>query len=138
MRKFTEYVFLWTVGGILYYAIEMIYRGHSHWTMFFLGGICLLFFAIQQKAVEWKDSLWKQAGRCTLFVTCSEFTTGIVVNKWLKWDVWDYSDQPFQLFGQICPLFIFFFSILSIIGIIFSGYLMHWVFGESKPKYKLF
>lgn len=138
MRKFTEYVFLWTVGGILYYAIEMIYRGHSHWTMFFLGGICLLFFAIQQKAVEWKDSLWKQAGRCTLFVTCSEFTTGIVVNKWLKWDVWDYSDQPFQLFGQICPLFIFFFSILSIIGIIFSGYLMHWVFGERKPKYKLF
>lgn len=138
MRKFSEYLFLWTVGGILYYAIEMIYRGYSHWTMFLLGGICLLFFAIQQKAVDWKDPLWKQVLRCTIFVTCTEFTTGIIVNKWLNWDVWDYSEQPLQLFGQICPLFILLFSGLSMIGIIFSGYIMYWLFGEKKPKFKLF
>lgn len=138
MHKLSEYLFLWTVGGIIYYAIEMIFRGYSHWTMFLLGGICLLFFAIQQKAVKWQDPFWIQVLRCTVFVTCSEFTTGIIVNKWLNWEVWDYSDQPFQLFGQICPLFIFLFSMLSAVGIVFSGYLMYWLFGEKKPKFKMF
>lgn len=138
MHKCSEYLFLWTVGGIIYYAIEMIFRGYSHWTMFVLGGICLLFCALQQKALCGTEPLWRQILRCTIFVTSTEFITGMIVNKWLGWNVWDYSNQPLQVFGQICPLFILYFSGLSTCGIVLSGYLMYWIFGEKKPKFKLF
>ena len=47
MRKISEYAFLWGLGGCLYYSFELIFRGFSHWTMFLLGGISLLFCTIQ-------------------------------------------------------------------------------------------
>ena len=102
MKKLSEYLFLWALGGTLYYTFEMIFRGFSHWSMFVLGGCCLLFFGVQGMALKWSDPLWLQVIRCTVFVTAGEFITGMIVNKWLGWAVWDYSDQPFQLFGQIC------------------------------------
>lgn len=135
MKKLSEYLFLWSVGGCLYYTFEMIFRGFSHWTMFVLGGICFLFFGIQGMAVHWSDPLWIQVLRCTIFVTACEFMTGIVVNKYMHWNVWDYSDQPFQLFGQICLPFTILFSGLCAFGIFGSGYLLHWIYGEEKPEF---
>ena len=32
--------YLFDVGDLLYVLIELIWRGHSHWTMFILGGLC--------------------------------------------------------------------------------------------------
>ena len=102
MKRISEYLFCWALGGTLYYAVELLFRGYSHWSMFLLGGFCFLFFAWQGLQGGWKTPLWKQVLRCTVFVTSGEFITGIFVNKWMQWNVWDYSDQPFQLFGQIC------------------------------------
>lgn len=135
LKKLMEYGFLWVIGGTVYYSLEMIFRGFSHWSMFVLGGICMAFFAFQGQADHWREVLWKQVIRCTIFVTACEFTTGLIVNKWLKLDVWDYSDQPFQLFGQICLPFAVLFSGLCALGIPASGYLLHWIFGEEKPQY---
>lgn len=137
LKRLREYFFLWTLGGILYYSFEMIFRGFSHWTMFVLGGICMVFFAIQGRAVRWQDPLWKQVIRCTLFVTACEFITGLIVNKWLELGVWDYSDQPLHLFGQICLPFAIIFSGLCAAGIVLSGYLLYWLFGEEKPVYHI-
>lgn len=126
---------MWALGGTIYYTFEVIFRGFSHWTMFVLGGICLEFFLWQGLVTKWKDAMWRQILRCTVFVTACEFTTGIVVNKWLGWNVWDYSDQPLQLFGQICVPFMIIFSGLAAFGIILSGFLAHWIYGEIKPVY---
>lgn len=136
-KKLLEYGFLWLVGGSFYYSFEMVFRGFSHWSMFVLGGVCLMFIAYQGRAVNWQEPLWKQIIRCTLFVIASEFITGIIVNKWFQLAVWDYSDQPFQLFGQICLPFAVIFSGLCALGILLSGYLLHWLFGEEKPKYRV-
>lgn len=136
-KKLLEYGFLWLVGGSFYYSFEMVFRGFSHWSMFVLGGVCLMFIAYQGRAVNWQEPLWKQIIRCTLFVIASEFITGIIVNKWLNLEVWDYSEQPFQLFGQICLPFAVIFSGLCALGILLSGYLLHWLFGEEKPKYRV-
>ncbi len=136
-KRLLEYGFLWFLGGSLYYAFEMAFRGFSHWSMFVLGGICMAFFAFQGFATHWREPMWKQVIRCTVFVTASEFITGLIVNKWLKLGVWDYSDQPFQLFGQICLPFAVIFSGLCAAGIPLSGYLMHWIFREEKPKYRV-
>ena len=135
MRKLSEYLFLWTLGGSMYYLFEVAFRGFSHWTMFILGGICLVFFTIQGQMVHWKDPLWRQLLRCVIFVTAMEFITGIIVNKWMNWKVWDYSDQPFQLFGLICLPFVIIFSGLCVCGIFLGGYLSYWLYGEEKPYY---
>lgn len=135
MKKISEYLFLWTFGGSLYYGIEMIFRGYSHWSMFVLGGFCMLFFALQGIWTEWNEPLWKQVLWCTVFVTAGEFITGIFVNKIMRWQVWDYSDQPFQLFGQICVPFMILFSGLCVVGIFCTAYLLHWIYGEKKPGF---
>ena len=136
-KTLLEYGSLWFIGGSIYYTLERIFRGFSHWSMFVLGGICLMFFAFQGKASNWSEVLWKQVLRCTLFVISCEFMTGLLVNKWLNWGVWDYSNQPFHIFGQICLTFALVFAVLSAVGIVLSGYLLHWIFGEKKPKYRL-
>ena len=131
-NKVETYIFLWLLGGAMYYSIEYVFRGFSHWSMFVLGGICFLFFGLQGKWTKWKDPMWKQVLRCTIFVVSCEFITGIIVNKWFGWNVWDYSEMPFQLFGQICLPFAFIFACLSRIGIGLNKSLMHTLLGEEK------
>lgn len=135
VKKVSEYLFIWTLGGALYYTFEMVFRGFSHWSMFVLGGFCLLFCAQQGLWVDWTDPLWLQLLRCIVFVTACEFITGIIVNKWMRWGVWDYSDQPFHLWGQICLPFIIIFSGLCAVGIFLAGYLLHWIYREKKPHF---
>lgn len=135
MKKLSEYLFLWALGGCLYYFFEIFFRGFSHWSMFILGGICMVFFTVQGQMVHWADPLWMQILRCIIFVTAMEFITGIIVNKWLHMAVWDYSNQPFQIFGQICLPFMIIFSGLCALGILLSGYLSYWLYGEEKPHY---
>lgn len=137
LKRLAEYGFLWVLGGSAYYAFELLFRGFSHWTMFVLGGVCMVFFAFQGRMMHWREPLWKQVIRCTVFVTACEFITGIIVNKWLRLAVWDYSNQPFQLFGQICLPFAIIFSGLCAAGILSSGYILHFVFGEEKPHYRV-
>ncbi|WP_461810145.1 putative ABC transporter permease [Faecalimonas sp.] len=135
MKKISEYLFMWALGGTLYYTFEVFFRGFSHWTMFVLGGICVVFCVWQGMTVKWKDPLWIQILRCTIFVVSSEFITGIIVNKWFKWYVWDYTDQPFQLFGQICVPFAIIFSGLCALSIIGGGFFLYWFYGEEKPDF---
>ncbi len=137
MKKVCEYIFLWILGGTIYYSLEMIFRGFSHWSMFLLGGICMQFFWLQGNSLKWEDPMWLQVIRCTIFVVACEFITGILVNKWMGWNVWDYSDQPYHVFGQICLPFATLFSGLCAIGIVLSGKIMQWLFKEEKPNYHI-
>lgn len=137
MRKSGQYLIITSVGGAIYYGFELIFRGFSHWTMYLLGGICFLFMYIQGKITNWKESMARMISVCTIFVASMEFITGIIVNKYLKWNVWDYSDQPLNLFGQICLPFSIIFSGLSAFGIILSGYIGYWFFGEEKPDFHI-
>ena len=95
-------IFSFLVGGSVYYALELLWRGHSHITMWFCGAICLfgIFF------IEWcyrdETPLVLRALYSALFITLVEFTFGCVFNLWLGLGVWDYSDVPMNLFGQIC------------------------------------
>ena len=143
LKRLLEYGVLWIVGGTLYFSIELLFRGFSHWTMFVLGGICMMFFAFQ----GFSDPLWKQVLRSIVFVTACEFITGMIVNKFLGWNVWDYSKMPFHIMGQICLPFTLLFTLLciggillsalSVFGICLSAYILHWCFGEKKPNFHI-
>lgn len=128
---------LFGIGGLIYYGIEMLYRGHSHWTMYFVGGICFLLIGAINEVIPWEMALWKQAVIGALIITAVEFVSGCIINLWLGWNVWDYSNLPFNVLGQICLPFSVLWVVVSVFGIILDDYLRYWLFGEDKPQYKL-
>ena len=137
MKKLIKYLFLGCLGGATYCFIEILWRGHTHWTMGLVGAICFIYAGLQNEFISWSKPLWKQMLSVTIFVTVIEFVVGCIINLWLKWDVWDYSNIPFNLLGQIClPYCILWFG-LSLIAIVVDDYVRYWFFNEEKPKYKI-
>lgn len=130
-----KYLFLLLLGGNLYYYIEVLYRGYSHWSMFILGAICFLFCSVQNQCKAWEAPLWKQIFRCVIFVLVGEFITGCMVNLWQGWQVWDYSQVPLNLMGQICLPYAFLFSGVCLAAIVLDDYIRYFCFGEKKPSY---
>lgn len=104
------------IGGGIYYAIEILFRGYSHWSMWILGGVC---FVLIGKLDEWQHhtQLWRQAVQGAVIVTVLEFLVRCIVNLWLGWNVWDYSDMPLNLIGQICLPFSLAWVVLSVVAV---------------------
>ena len=97
---------LWTALGMAYVAMEVLFRGHSHPSMFIVGGLCgVLVGAINQIPRFYHAPVYLQSIIGALIVLCVEFVSGCILNLWLGLDVWDYSDQPGNILGQICPVF---------------------------------
>ena len=46
-------LFLFIVGGILYSLIELLFRGHTHWLMFFVGGFCFILVGAINNYIDW-------------------------------------------------------------------------------------
>lgn len=128
---------LWGIGGLLYICCELLFRGHSHWTMFIVGGICFVLIGAINELLPWDMPIWQQAIIGAVIVTVVELISGCIINIWLGWAVWDYSDMPYNLFGQICLPFTAIWVLLSTAAIILDDYLRYWLFGEEKPFYKL-
>ena len=132
-----KYVFLGVIGGIIYYILENIWRGYSHWTMFILGGICFIALGLINEIFSWDTPLISQMVIGGAIITILEFITGYIVNLWLDWNIWDYSDVPYNLLGQICLPFSILWYFISAIGIVIDDYIRWKWFGEEKPRYKL-
>lgn len=109
---FLEFVCVFFSGAVGYGCLETLWRGHTHWTMLALGGICACVIYIISTRMH--DRLWKKWLMCAMSITALEFAVGCAVNLRLGWHVWDYSDMPGNFMGQICPLFSFFWLLLSI------------------------
>ncbi len=62
MKKLSEYLFLWSLGGTIYYTFEVIFRGFSHWSMFALGG--------HLPGVLWTAGNLGRVGGCRLGCRC--------------------------------------------------------------------
>lgn len=129
---------LGTVGGLLYVGIELLWRGHSHWTMFVLGGMCFVLLGIINEVIPWCMPLWQQILIGTMIITWLEFVAGCIVNLWLGWNVWDYSNVPLNIMGQICVPYMLLWMPISLAGILLDDYLRFWLFDEEKPHYCLF
>lgn len=108
-----EYGLISLIGGTLYCMLEILWRGYTHPSMAFAGGLSMA--CIYHENAQHPKR--KPIAKCTMaamIITCVEFGTGCVVNRLFHWNVWDYSDQRFNLFGQICPLFSAIWFLLSI------------------------
>lgn len=113
MVRKTEYLCVFLSGGIIYNLIELAWRGYSHWSMTVAGGICLLLIHIINQKLHDKSLLLRYLTGCVI-ITVVEFVAGIIVNVVFKLNVWDYSAIPGNIMGQICPLFSFFWFLITI------------------------
>lgn len=110
----TEFFLIYSLGALLYGAIELIWRGWTHWSMLLCGGLCFyLLYAVSSLELGFvKKLILSAAGISTV-----EFFTGCLVNLRMGWQVWDYSSLRFNLLGQICPQFSLMWLLLSIPGL---------------------
>ena len=127
---FLEFFSVYVFGAIGYGALETLWRGYTHWTMILTGGVCCCL--IHLIATRMGDPLWKKWIMCMATVTAVEFAVGCMVNLRLGWHVWDYSGLRLNLMGQICPLFSFFWFLLSIPCVFVSQLLKKYVFVKSS------
>lgn len=132
-----KYLFLFWFGGSTYVALEVIWRGYSHWTMLLLAGVVFIILGLLNEIWDWNDSLIKQVAVGTIISTVFEFITGCVVNLWLGWNVWDYTGISGNILGQICFPFTILWAVISLVAIVIDDVIRWKFFGEEEPRYRL-
>lgn len=103
-KKAVESAAVFSIGGTAYSAIEVLWRGRTHWTMALTGGACFLSL-YRMSAQNAAAKRWLLCVKGSGVITALEFFIGCLVNRKLKWNVWDYSNVPLNILGQVCPLF---------------------------------
>jgi len=117
-----KYLMIFLIGGVGYASMEKLFRGFTHWSMFFAGGIVLVILYYVNSKNE-NAPLWQKCLVGALIITTVELVIGCVVNLWLGWNVWDYSAYPFNFMGQICLAFTVLWFFLCIPLSYFTRYL---------------
>lgn len=138
IKQWLKIFILFLIGGFIYVAIELGFRGHSHWTMFLLGGLCFILIGGLNNYIPWEMSIIKQGIIGALIITSLEFIFGLVLNLYLDLGIWDYSNMPFNILGQICLPFSIAWFFLSLVAIFVDDWLRYILFKEEKPHYHLF
>lgn len=132
---FLKHLFLFIIGGATYFGIEILYRGHSHYSMFILGGVCFIIIGLMNEIWNWDAYIEKQIGVSLLIVLILEFIAGCILNIWLNLGIWDYSNQPLNIMGQVCIGFALLWIPIILVAIILDDYIRYKVFKEEKPRY---
>lgn len=101
MTEFFFYLSRFLLGGATYCTVEVLYRGHTHYSMFFAGGLILAIFYCLQRTRP-RLPLWLKCLVGAGIITGTELLFGLVFNRALGMGVWDYSGLPLNLWGQIC------------------------------------
>lgn len=137
MKHLVRPFILMMIGGLVYCVIELLWRGYTHISMFFVGGICFVLIGLVNEILEWYMPIVLQMMLGSMIVTLAELISGYVLNILLGLNVWDYSNMPYNYMGQICLLYSFLWFLLSCPAIILDDYLRYWLFGEEKPHYTI-
>ena len=121
MFSFKELLFVGVTGGIIYGAIEVLFRGYTHWSMILTGGLCFLLFYILNFMLNINI-----LGKCILasfIITSFELIIGYIVNVVHGMNVWSYANMPFNYMGQICLLYSGIWFFFGIPMSILAGYI---------------
>ena len=107
---------VFSLGGAGYCAIELLWRGHTHWSMAAAGGICFSAITSIEKYLPKAKYLYK----CiigSLSITAVEFCFGTIFNLVMGKNVWDYSNVKFNIMGQICLLYTVLWGFLTALAL---------------------
>ena len=87
------------LGGMTYGALELLWRGRTHGSMFVLGGLCFVLIG-KLGRVPSPLPIPLRALAAAGMVTALELGCGLLVNR--EYAVWDYRNLPMNFHGQIC------------------------------------
>ena len=104
MQRFRDFAAVYAIGSVGYSAVEILWRGFTHWTMAITGGVCFTLLHLLNGKMR-THPLWKKCLAGSGVITAVEFTAGCIVNLTFHMDVWDYSAMAGNLLGQICPMY---------------------------------
>ena len=90
------------VGAAGYGAIEVLWRGFTHWTMLLAGGTCLVALRAVSRS---RLPFWAQCAAGCGCITGVVLGFGLVCNRALHWNIWSYEGCWGNFLGQICPLY---------------------------------
>lgn len=127
---------LFALGGIFYIIIELLWRGMSHWSMFFLGGACFSVIGLINEYSRGRLPILLQMAISVAVITSLEFAAGYILNIRLGLNVWDYSDLRFNIMGQVSLYYTVLWFFLSLVCILVDDWFRMYMFGEGKEKYK--
>ena len=131
-----EYIFLLILGGSIYYGIEVLWRGHSHISMFFVGGLCFILIGLINEIFSWDMLFWWQLIIGDIVVLVVEFIAGMYLNVYLGLGVWDYSNLPLNLCGQICLPFALLWLPIIALAVFVDDWTKYLLFHGEKPRYR--
>ena len=126
MKKLLIHIPITAIGGLTYMGIEILWRGHTHWTMGVLGGVCFALIGLLDEVQDHPPMLLQMVQGAAI-VTALELLVGLVVNRWLGWNVWDYSDMPGNLWGQVCPQFAAAWLVISWAAVKVENWMHKWL-----------
>ncbi len=87
-----------------YVALELLWRGRSHPSMFLAGGMCFLLLGRLDRVLPRRAMLRRGLVGAGV-ITAVELLVGLVFNRHFR--VWDYRRMPLNFCGQVCvPFFI--------------------------------
>ena len=116
MMKIKNYLIkeliLLIIFGITYCGIEILYRGRTHISMLFVGGLCAVLIGMINEITP-KMNIFLQMFIGAVIVTIIEFVSGYIINIILGLNVWDYSNLMFNYKGQISLIFTVIWFFLS-------------------------
>ncbi|MBO5837692.1 MAG: hypothetical protein J6Q92_07370 [Oscillospiraceae bacterium] len=90
---------LFAAGGCGYMALELLWRGWTHGSMFLAGGSCFLLLGKLNRTQPRLPLLWRGVTGAGI-ITTVELLAGLLTNR--DYSVWDYRQVPGNFHGQIC------------------------------------
>lgn len=129
-----KYLVLFITGGIFYVCLELLWRGRSDVTSFFMGGIALLVVGQLNEGYDYDMPVWYQMIISGTFITSMEYIVGKIFN--FDYHIWDYRGMWLNIDGQACLVYSLLWCLLSVVGIILDDLIRWKFFGEDKPKYR--
>ncbi len=128
LYSLSELLLVFFTGGVLYYGIEILWRGYSHLAMGLLGGLCFTALYFMAKHLPYMPLLLY----CILgglIISLLEYLAGEFFNTYMGLGIWDYSDIPLNFRGQVCLLFSFFWCLLSLPANFIAKFFAKKIFG---------
>lgn len=127
-------MFIYIFSGIIYYLIEVLYRGYSFLSMFFLAGVCGIFLFLLNNIFTYEMDFLLQTIISSIVCTFLEYCTGMLINQ--NFNIWDYRGL-FGTFGngQVNIFFSCAWGIISLFAIPLFDYI-DWHYFNYKPDIK--
>ena len=109
--KIFKPILLFLIGGVGYIALEYLWRGWSHYSMFLAGGVCFLLLG-KLEFTQPQLSLPLRGLAGAGIITMVELLAGLIFNR--DYRIWDYRHLPLDFHGQICLWFFLLWIPLSL------------------------